>query len=71
MPTHTATIRAIDRDPTRRDGMPCRLVTLTLDDGTQAHLTYHQAAQLGFWLKPGQTIERKCGAPKNKEGSNG
>lgn len=34
-----------------------RLITLTLDDGTRARLTYRQAAQLGFWLKPGQRIE--------------
>ncbi len=39
-----ATIRIIDRDPTRR------LVTLTLDDNTRARLTYRQATQLGFWL---------------------
>ena len=49
--THTATIRAIDRDFTRR------LATRTLNDGVIARLTYRQATQLGFWLKPGQTIE--------------
>jgi len=31
MPTHTAAIRTIDRDPTRRHGIPCRLITLTLN----------------------------------------
>mgnify|MGYP001307815857 CR=1 FL=1 len=57
--THTATIADLTRDPTRR------LVTLTLTAdparaGSQfstATLTYRQAAQLGFWLKPGQHIE--------------
>jgi hypothetical protein len=40
--THTATIGTIDRDPTRRDGIPCRLITFTLDDGTCARLTCQQ-----------------------------
>lgn len=60
MPTPTATIRAIDRAPIRR------LITLVLDHhptacaGSQSNtatLTYRQAAQLGFWLKPGQRIQ--------------
>ena len=53
MNTITATIRTIDRDPARR------LITLVLDHNPtrSATLTYRQAAQLGFWLKPGQTIE--------------
>lgn len=50
--THTSITRTIDRDPARH------LVTLTLDDGTRARLTYRQAAQLGFWftIKYGESL---------------
>ena len=44
--TMRSSIRTIDRDSARR------LVTLTLDDGVIARLTYKQAAPLPFWLNP-------------------
>ena len=58
MSFRTSIIRTIDCVPAH-----C-LITLTLDDGITAHLTYRQAAQLPYWLKPDHTKgnnDYRCG----------